>query len=93
MLTEKIPIPAARKTLVIAGILVDPLRGTRFQQWNSLGDGNGTRQRKQQVNVIRYASDRDRHHRVLARDPAQLSMQSIPHLFIVGCRPLVLNTR
>jgi len=51
------------------------------QQWNSLGDGNGTRQRKQQVNVIRYASDRDRHHRVLARDPAQLSMQSIPHLF------------
>ena len=60
---------------------MDPLRGARFQQLNSLGDGNGTRQRKQQVNVIRYASDRDRHHRVLARDPAQLSMQSIPHLF------------
>jgi hypothetical protein len=36
---------------------------------------------KQQVNVIRYASDRDRHHRVLARDPAQPSMRSIPHLF------------
>jgi hypothetical protein len=52
-----------------------------FQQWNSLGDGNGTRQRKQQVNVIRYASDRDRHHRVLARDPAQVSMQLISHLF------------
>ena len=66
-------------------ILVDPLRGARFQQWNSLGDGNGTRQRTQQVNVIRYASDRDRHHRVLARDPAQLSMQSIPHLF-ADCR-------
>jgi hypothetical protein len=31
--------------------------------------------------VIRYASDRDRHHRILARDPAQVSMQSIPHLF------------
>ena len=31
--------------------------------------------------MIRYASDRDRHHRVLARDPAQVSMQSIPHLF------------
>jgi hypothetical protein len=72
---------------------VDPLRGARFQQLNSPGDGNGTRQRKQQVNVIRYASGRDRHHRVLSRDPAQVSMQSIPHLFIVGCRPLVLNTR
>jgi hypothetical protein len=36
---------------------------------------------KQQVNVIRYASDRDRHHRVPARDPAQLSMRSIKHLF------------
>jgi hypothetical protein len=31
--------------------------------------------------MIRYASDRDRHHRVLARDPAQVSMQSTPHLF------------
>src|SRR5882757_9593686 len=40
-----------------------------------------SRQRKQQANVIVYASDRDRHHRVLARDPAQVSMQSIPHLF------------
>jgi len=37
------------------------------------------------VNVIRYASDRDRYLRVLARDPAQLSMQSIPHLF-ADCR-------
>ena len=34
-----------------------------------------------EMNVIRYAPDRDRHHRVLARDPAQVSMQSIPHLF------------
>src|SRR6266567_9049083 len=35
--------------------------------------------------MIRYASDRDRHHRVLSRDPAQVSMQSIPHLF-ADCR-------
>jgi hypothetical protein len=31
--------------------------------------------------MIRYASDRDRHHRVLARDPAQVSVQSTLHLF------------
>jgi hypothetical protein len=36
--------------------------------------------RKGRLN-IRYASDRDRHHCGLARDPAQISMQSIPHLF------------
>jgi hypothetical protein len=30
-------------------------------------------------------SDRDRHHRVLARDQGQVSMQSIPHLF-ADCR-------
>ena len=42
-------------------------------------------ERYSQVNVIGYASDRDRHHRVLARDPAQVSMQSIPHPF-PNCR-------
>ena len=36
--------------------------------------------RKGRLN-IRYASDRDRHHRVLSREPAQLSMQSVPNLF------------
>jgi hypothetical protein len=86
MLSEKAPHPCCQENPRDYGeILVDPLRGARFQQWNSLGDGNGTRQGKQQVNVIRYASDRDRHHRVLARDPVQLSMQSIPHLFL-DCR-------
>jgi hypothetical protein len=34
--------------------------------------------------MIRYTSDRDRHYRVLARDPAQVSMQSTPHLFPNG---------
>ncbi len=82
MLTEKAPYPCCQENPRDCGKFSwIHFEEPDFQQWNSLGDGNGTRQRKQQVNVIRYASDRDRHHRVLARDPAQVSMQSIPHLF------------
>ena len=65
MLSEKAPIPTASKTLVIAGnsrgsTSKSPI-STMEQPWR----WNGTRQRKQQVNVIRDASDRDRSEQTL----------------------------
>ena len=75
MLGSEECVDQSRKGRLNHGSIACANNGTALAMGTVLGKESS------KVNVIRYASDGDRHHRVLTRDPAQLSMQSIPHLF------------